>query len=162
MKKEIVAKFNKNLTKIEFYEITDNYKEYTIIRKQGTNEYYAYDNQNGMVSDNLHIISAPTDKTKYKDIIKNSRMWFYGAIFFWADSKFVTEYGLPNYDKLVSIYKELINVRVSETEILKTLDEVRRKESFFRYLKCRAMSYRFIRIQRKTINRLVKEFKLIW
>ena len=36
MAKRIVAKFDKDFDKIEFYEIMDDYSDFTIIRKQGT------------------------------------------------------------------------------------------------------------------------------
>lgn len=162
MAQKIVGKFNKDLERIEFYEIMENYKHYTVIRKQGTNTYYIWDNNNSLLSDDLHIISIPKDKKKYIDIINKIQTWYIGVVFFWADSKFVTEYGLPNYDKLVSLYKELINIKGTEIQILKTLVEVKENEGLLNYLKCRAISFRFLRAQKKTIRKLEKEFKLIW
>ncbi|MGM9543526.1 MAG: hypothetical protein ACI3T9_00950 [Romboutsia timonensis] len=162
MAKQIVGKFNKDFSKIEFYEIMDNYKEYTIIRKQGTTDYYAWDNKASFLSDNLHIISIPDNKVLYDKIIEHVRTWYVGAVFFWADSKFVTEYGLPNYDKLVNIYKELINIKATELEILNTVLECKENESFLTYIRTKMLAYKFLRRQRKTVKELEKEFKIIW
>ena len=107
MGKEIVGNFNKDLSKIEFYEIVDNYKIYTIIRKQATDKYYLYDNKLGVLSEELDITELPEDKNEYDEILKEKKTWYYGVVFFWADSKFVTEYGAPYYHKLVDIYKEV-------------------------------------------------------
>ena len=69
MGKEIVGNFNKDLSKIEFYEIVDNYKIYTIIRKQVTDKYYLYDNKLGVLSEELDITELPKDKNKYDEIL---------------------------------------------------------------------------------------------
>lgn len=162
MAKRIVGKFNKDLEHIEFYEIIDSYKQYTVIRKQGFNKYYVWDNKNSLLSDDLHIVAVPKDKSKYEEILDNVRTWYIGVVFFWADSKFVTQYGLPNYDKLVNLYKELLNIKATEIQIEDTLAEVRNNEGFISYLKCMFVSRRFLRAQKGTIRRLEKEFKLIW
>lgn len=162
MAQKIVGKFNKNLEKIEFYEIIEDYKHYTIIKKQGTNMYYMWDNKNSLLSDELHMPTVPKDKKDYVYIMDAIKTWYIGVVFFWADSKFVTEYGLPNYDKLVSLYRELINIKGTEIQILNTLMEVKENEGFLNYLKCKAISFRFLRAQKKTIRKLEKEFKLVW
>lgn len=162
MARKIVGKFDKNLEKIEFYEVIDSYKEYSVIRKQGTNTYFVWDNNNSLLSSDLHIVAIPTDKSKYEHILETVQTWYIGVIFFWADSKFVTQYGFPNYDKLVNLYKELINIKNTEIEILHTLMAVKEKEGLLSYIKCKLISYRFLRAQKKTIKKLEKEFKLIW
>lgn len=162
MAQRIVGKFNKDLEKIEFYEIMEDYKHYTVIRKQGTDTYYIWDNKNSLLSEELNIESIPKDKKDYTYILDSINTWYIGAVFFWANSKFVTQYGLPNYDKLVNLYKELLNIKASEIQIEDTLAEVRNNEGFVSYLKCMFISRRFIRAQKKTIRKLEKEFKLIW
>lgn len=162
MAKRIVGKFNKSIEKIEFYEIVEDYKQYTIIRKQGTKSYYIWDNKNSLLSSNLHIPEVPKDKKDYIYILDSIRTWYIGIVFFWADSKFVKEYGNPNYDKLVNLYKELINIKATEIQILETLFNVKEKEGLFSYIKCKLISYRFLRAQKKTIRKLEKEFKLVW
>lgn len=162
-RKEIVAKFNRDLTKIEFYEIVDNFKRFTILRRQGTDIYYAWDNRNKLFTMNdLNIDGVPFDKEDYYEIFDNVDNWYCGVVFFWADSKFVNEYGLPHYDKLVNIYKELLNVKNTEVEILNTLAEVKKNEGLIAYLRCRMIANRFLRMQKKSIKKLEKEFKLIW
>lgn len=81
MAKRIVAKFDKDFDKIEFYEIMDDYSDFTIIRKQGTQEYYAWDNKYSVLSGNLHIISLPEDRDKMYEILKNCEEWYYGLVF---------------------------------------------------------------------------------
>lgn len=162
MGKQIVATFNEDFSKIEFYTIVDNYKRYTIIRRSGTDLYYAWDNINSLLSDNLHIITIPEDKEKYIEIIKNVQTWYIGAVFFWADSKFVTEYGLPNYDKLVDIFKQLVTIKGTEIEILNTVQKCKENESFLNYIRTKILANKFLRRQRKTIKELEKEFKIIW
>lgn len=162
MAKKVVGKFNHNLTKIEFYDIVDNYKHYTILKKQGTKEHYAWDNETSMLSSDLHILVVPENKTLYKMIMERVHKWYYGDVFFWADSKFVTQYGLPNYDRLVNLYRELLEIKDTEVEILRLLIEVEENESFIDYVKCRWRCSKLLRAQRKTIKKLAKEFKLIW
>lgn len=162
MGKEIVGNFNKDLSKIEFYEIVDNYKIYTIIRKQATDKYYLYDNKLGVLSEELDITELPEDKNEYDKILNEKRTWYYGVVFFWADSKFVTEYGAPYYHKLVDIYKEVCNIKMNEVELLNTLKSIKVEEDFINYLRCKIIIFRILRSQRKTIKKFVKEFKLIW
>lgn len=162
MGKKIVGKFNEDLTKVEFYEIVDDYKQYTIIKRQGTNKYYAWDNKNSLLSDDLHIITSPDDKELYNKIIEHEQTWYYGVVFFWADSKFVTEYGFPHYDKLVNIYKELINIKITEIKIKETVRECKENDTFINYIRNVILANKFLRRQRKTIKELEKEFKVIW
>lgn len=162
MGKKIVATFDDNIEKIEFYEVIEDYKEYTIIRKQGKNEFYAWNNKESLFSDNLHIICTPTDKEKYEKILDNVQTWYIGAVFFWANSKFVTEYGNPNYSKLIGLYKELLNIKRADIQIKNTLQSIRENEGLFNYLKCIISSFRFLRGQRITMRKLEREFKLIW
>ena len=53
MEKQIVGKFDKKLKKIEFYELIDSYKYFTLLRKQGTDEYYIWDDKFSMFSLNF-------------------------------------------------------------------------------------------------------------
>lgn len=162
MAKRIVAKFNKDFDKIEFYEIMDDYSDFTIIRKQGTQEYYAWDNKYSVLSGNLHIISLPEDRDKMYEILKNCEEWYYGLVFFWADSKFVTEYGLPNYEKLVDIYKQLINIKITEFNVQQTLKEVWENENLIVYIKTKLLARKLLKAQKQTVKKLEKEFKIIW
>lgn len=156
MAKKIVAKFNETFSEIEFYEIMDNFKQYTILREQGTDNYYLYDNDNALVSERIENINNFKNDIKYIE-------WYYGTVFFWADSKFVTEYGLPGYDKLIYLYRELVALRTSEVDIKISLDKIREAGgTIIDYLKCRLVAYRFFKYQKNTIKKLVKEFKLIW
>lgn len=162
MKKKIVGKFNEDFSKVEFYEIIDNYKQYTILRKQGSSTYYVWDNKQRLLSHKLWIIAAPKEKDKYEYIIGSIKMWYKGIVFFWADSKFVTEHGLPHYDKLIEVYKQLISIKLNDIKMDKTLMDIKDEEGFFTYLKCKLLSFRFLNAQKKTFKKLEKEYKLIW
>lgn len=160
--KKLVGKFNKDLTKIEFYEIVDNYKHYTILRKQGTKKHFAWDNETSMLSGDLHMIAIPDNKTLYKRIIEHIQTWCYGDVFFWADSKFVTEYGLPHYHMLVEIYKQMLSIKDSEVDLLRALIDAEENADFITYMKCKWQINRLFKQQNKVVKRMVKEFKLIW
>lgn len=162
MKKEIVGKFNNDLSKIEFYEITDSYRRFTVLRKKGTNEYYLWDNKYALLSDNLHIIDIPSNKKDYDSIISHVQTWYSGDVFFWSTSKFVTEYGFEGYEMLLHIYTQILSIREREIEILKVLEEVKANEPFIIYLRCLLKTKIYLRKQRKTIKALEKEFQIIW
>lgn len=163
MEKQIVGVFAGDFEKIIFYEIMDNYNEFTILRKQGTNDYYLYNNDLKAFSpDKFHIIKIPDDKKKYEDLINiENYRWCIDAIFFWADSKFVTEFGLPGYDKLLELYDNLIDIRYADLEIEREL-YMAREEGFFTWLMTKIRIYKITHSQRRLIKRIVKEFKVIW
>lgn len=163
MEKQIVGVFEGNFEKIIFYEIMDNYNEFTILRKQGTNDYYLYDNDLKAFSpDKFHIIKIPDDKNKYKDLINTKDYrWCVDAIFFWADSKFVTEFGLPGYNKLLELYGNLIDIRYADFEIEKELFYAR-EQGFLTWLITKIRINKVTHSQRKLLKRIVKELKVIW
>ena len=100
---------------------------------------------------------------KYKELmVDTSRDWFYGVVFFWADSKFVTQYGLPYYDTLIEIYKKLIDLRESEWAIDNDLARVLNNGNIFMYLKYRWIAFLHRRRQKGIIRNLIKELNIIW
>lgn len=163
MAKQIVGLFDKNFDKIEFYEIEDNWEQFTILRKQGTNKYYLYDNKKRMLTaDKFHIISIPEDKSKYKELIQPDQyQWAIDVVFFWADSKFVTSYGLPGYDRMVEMYKSLVNIRYSDYEVNKQL-ELAKKEGVLVWLCAKLSTKRFTWAQQRLLNKIIREYKIIW
>lgn len=163
MAKQIVGLFNGNFEKIEFYEIMDNWKEYTVLRKQGTNEYYLYDNNlKAFTKSRFPIINVPKDKNEYEKLIQpECYRWVIDAIFFWADSKIVTNYGLPGYERIMELYKNLIDIRYSDFELQKQLFYAR-KESFFTWLFAKIRVKRLTYDQRKILRKVIKEYKIIW
>ena len=160
-KKKIVGKFNKSLTKIEFYEITGSYGRYTLLRKQGTEKQYLWDSKNSLLSEELGFSEVPTF-WEYREIIDNINCWYAGHIFFWATSKFVTEYGLPGYDMLMDIYNQMLCIRLNEINIMKTMEDIKGEASIISYFKCWLLTKKFLRRQRRTIRDLEREFKVIW
>lgn len=160
-KKKIVGKFNKSLTKIEFYEIVGGYGRYTLLRKQGTTEQYLWDNKRSWLSEELGFDEVPS-LWEYPEIIDNINKWNAGHIFFWATSKFVTEYGLPTYDSLMEIYEQLCSIRLNEINIYQTMQEIRGEANPIQYFKCWLLTKKFLRRQRRTIKDLEREFKVIW
>lgn len=162
MKNKIVGTFNEDLSKIELYKIIEEYKYFTIIQNITTLKFYAWDNKKKVLSDDLHIIDKPRDKNKYNDIIAKVRTWYVGTVFFWADSKFVTEYGLPYYDKLVDIYKELITFRISEVEINESLKMIMEEDGIVKYLYFWFITLSYKITKHKSIKKMIKEYKLIW
>ena len=96
------------------------------------------------------------------EILKNCEEWYYELVFFWADSKFVTEYGLPNYEKLVDIYKQLINIKITGFNVQQTLKEVWENENLMVYIKTKLLARKLLKAQKQTVKKLEKEFKIIW
>lgn len=163
MEKHIVAKFDSKIEKIEFYEIIDNYKYFALLRRQGTDEYYIWDDNFSVLSHKFELEELPKTRKDYKQLfIDTERDWYYGVVFFWADSKFVTEYGMPNYNMLINIYNQLVDLRESEWHINNDLAYIRDNEGIFSYIRCSWMALSHRRRQKPIIKNLEKEFKIIW
>lgn len=164
MAKQIVGTFKTDFSGIEFYDIVDNYKEFTILRHQLTRKYYTWHNRLSLFSDDLHIIDIPKEKEKdkYEDILDMGKnRWCCDMVFFWADSKFVTDYGLPGYDRLIELFKTLIGIRHQDMEIGQVLGEAR-EHSLFNYYLCKFNVWRMSAPKRRMLNKVEKEFKVIW
>lgn len=163
MGKQIVGMFDTDFSKIIFYEIMDNWNEYTILRKQGTNEHYLYNNEYKVFThQHIHIINIPEDKSKYDKLIDPKQYdWAMDPVFFWADSRFVTDYGLPGYDKLIELYKNLIEIRYSDFQIAEQLSYAK-EQGWLTWLLTKLQVQRLTRVQKRTLRRLIKEFKVIW
>lgn len=162
MAKEVVGKFNESFESIDFYEIMYRYKRFTLIRQLGTDDYYIWESKNRMLSKKLTKSEIPRSKKEFDTIFERCQEWYIGLIFFWSDSKLVTEYGLPGYDKLVKLYKELLSTRYGEIMLNQALESLREQEGWLKYLMYKSRivfeSYRKRRVMRK----MEKEFDLIW
>ena len=152
--RQIVGKFNKTLDNIEFYEIIKSFNNYTIIKKINKVEYLLY-NEEGYLSknsyDNIDNMINDLDKME----------WTEDVLFFWADSKFVTEVYKSNYDILVDLYKNMKVCKRRELELKKELSDLKTK-SLIGYIYYSITLKILNRKQNKSIRKIVKEFKIIW
>lgn len=162
MGKEIVAKFNEDYSGIEFYRIEMRYKHYTLISLLGHDHFYIWDNKVKVLSMDF-IGDIPDSKQEFKELIASITSWDYADyIFFWADSKLVTDFGLPHYNKLLKIYKELIEMRYTRIQFELMLEDLKIEDNWFIYLKYKFLTTIMMIKQNKTIRKCIKEFKLIW
>lgn len=162
MAKQIVGAFKTDFSGIEFYDVVDNWNEFTIIKHQLSRKYYAWNNKLSILSEDLHIIDIPEDKNKYKDIISVYQgRWCCDMVFFWADSKFVTEFGLPGYNRLIELYKTLISLRHQDLELDEELGKAR-ETGLFNYYMAKFTIWRLGIPRRKMLRKIEKEFKVIW
>lgn len=160
--KQIVGKFNNDLSRIEFYEIIDNFKQYTLIRKQGTSNHYLFDNKASLLSNEFYIDKDFSMIADINNLLEDIEEWSYNQIFFWADSVFVTKFGTEEYHKLVRVYHQLLNIKESEvfTEFLLTgLFESTR---FFECIKYKWQYFKLKMQSRRMIKKFEKEYKIIW
>lgn len=164
MGKQIIGKFDKQCKNIEFFEVISSYKHYTILRKQCSDKYYVYDNYSKLLSEGKNIPNMSIKKCNNQKLLDgfNLTKWNHNCLFFWADSKFVTEYGLPEYDQLVELYRKLIRVKLSQKEILDRLLILKKCTNWLVYIKCYFMTKKHLKLQDKAIRGMIKEFKLIW
>lgn len=154
-KKEIVAHFNESLEKILFYTIEDYNKNYTLLRRQGTQEYLVYDNK-------CNTYAKVGKFSTWDKIDIYSLEWKFDRVFFWADSPFVTKYGSPKYDMLLKTYWQLLVLR--ESNIINMLEYANLMETLPLFEKIKLfLYYRFIiKYQERAVRRQMKGLKIIW
>ena len=153
--KQIVGTFNDEYDKIEFYEVLDSFKGYTVLKKSGAEDYYLY-LEAGALScehyDNKETLIRNLDKVT----------WDFTKLFFWADSRFVTEYGKENYDILVSLYQSIQMVKLRNLDMDMVVEEARAK-GIFAYLYCKFYIALMNRRQRVVgMKKIIRELKIIW
>lgn len=154
-KKQIVAHFNETLEKILFYTIEDHNENYTLLRRQGTEEYLVYDKDS-----NTYAKVGRFNTWDKIDIY--SLEWKFDRVFFWADSPFVTKYGSREYDMLIKTYKQLLELREADImnmlkyeELMDTLPLFERIKMFFYYKIV-------IKHQENVVRKQMKGLKIIW
>lgn len=164
MAKQIVGAFKTDFSGIEFYDIVDNWNEFTILKHQLSGKYYAWNNKFSMLSEDMHIIDIPEDKNKYEELIpfKPGFSWCLDMVFFWADSKFVTDYGLPGYEKLIELYKNLISIRHQDFELDNELANIRVNQGLFSFYMASLRLWWMKKDQRRMLRKIEKEYKIIW
>lgn len=161
MGKKIVGAFKTDFSMVEFYTIIEDVNEYTVLKKQTTDEICLWNNKTHLFA-NLGIIKGVEEIGGWKEFIKNVECnWHYDMVFFWATSKFVTEYGLPGYDLLVDLYKRLIEIRQFDYDYARNIEMLGNYSiiSQFRY---RFYIWKVRRHQQKVLNKIIKEFEVIW
>lgn len=163
MAKSIVGKFNDDFSKIEFYEILFSYKNITFIKEQSLSSYryYAYDNKSGKIG-KLPIYGDLKAEDVQRILPITKVIWLREVVlFFWADSVLVNSYGLEYYDRLLSLYKELLLIKSNEFNIIDNKDKL----LDLKFIPRMIMKYRIFRtkMQRiKIFSKMRRELKIIW
>ena len=160
--REIIGKFDADIENIEFYEIMNRYKNFTIIRMLGTDNYYIWEEKNRILSTMISKDQVPRSKEEFDNIFENIRDWGLGAVFFWAESKFVTQYGLEGYDKLINLYREMVNCRFSEIMLNRYLESIKQNVGLFQYFLVKLKTLGSSIERKRIMNKLGKEYDLIW
>lgn len=162
MTKRIVGKFKKDLSRIEFYTVIDDYAQYTILEKHTENPIncYVYDNKTSTLG--LVQLKEPQRKDVLRAIKEDTIRWLNeNVLFFWADSRFVTEYGAPHYNSLIRLYREILDMRkavVREKQLLESYKPKGIKDIINVYHKVFVGRYR----RKRFLKDCKKELKIIW
>lgn len=161
---QIVATLRPSDNKAEFYKILFSHKDLTILSKQSTDTYniYAYNNKTRRtgklpIEGNLEV-----DKIKRLVEIGLKVIWLdYPMLFFWADSRLITDYGLPKYENLLNIHDSLLLIKKDNMDCEDNIKAMK-KESFIHYLLLKFI-YMLHRANVKIrISSIIKELKIIW
>ena len=153
MEKQIVGRIIKPGDIIQFFNIVKSYNNLTVIRRSGSEDYYLY-KEDGAIS----VQHFPTmgELLECKNI-----KWSYNVLFFWADSKFVTEYHSPNRKALIDLYYNLLAVKHRDVEFREVVEDCKSR-GWFEYMYTLFYYRRMQRRQNRDIRKVVKEFKVIW
>ena len=85
----------------------------------------------------------------------------YPMLFFWADSRLITDYGLPKYENLLNIHDSLLLIKKDNMDCEDNIKAMK-KESFIHYLLLKFI-YMLHRANVKIrISSIIKELKIIW
>ena len=161
---KIVGKFNEELNEIHFYKILLDYKQYTILEKLADEPilYYIYNNKTNRLG-KIHVIKLPKQEVLVSEIIeKDNIQWLTEEqLFFWGDSKFVTQFGYENYERLIEVYKYLLEIRKENRKVELVWNELK-TSNVIEYLLALISYKNHKRKENKLIRRLKKELQLIW
>ena len=160
-KKIILAAYNKDNTKIEFYQVHSIYnnKSY-VIRKQGTNKYYLF-LRNMYVLVDLKTIFAPKDEEKLARIAHVENTVDSNCLMFYADSNFVKLKGKWKDRDLIALKNRCLKIKFIAQQAKAELQELKEK-SLWLYIINIPKYLWTIKRQYRQLKKNLKEFKILW
>jgi len=161
-KKIILAAYNKDNTKIEFYQvhsIYNNNKSY-VIRKQGTNKYYLFMRSVYVLVD-LKTMFPPEDEEALARITHAENTVDGNCLMFYADSNFVKLQGIWKDSDLIALKNRCLKIKFAAEQARAALQELKEK-SLWLYIRSLPTYWWTIRRQDRKLRKNLKEFKILW
>lgn len=161
-KKIILAAYNKDNTKIEFYQvhsIYNNNKSY-VIRKQGTNEYYLFMRSMYVLVD-LKTMFPPEDEEALARITHAENTVDSNCLMFYADSNFVKLQGIWKDRELIALKNRCLKIKFASEQAKAALQELKEK-SLWLYIRKLPIYWWTIKRQDRQLRKNLKEFKILW
>lgn len=161
-KKIILAAYNKDNTKIEFYQvhsIYNNNKSY-VIRKQGTNKYYLFMRSMYVLVD-LKTMFPPEDEEALARITHAENTVDSNCLMFYADSSFVKLQGIWKDRDLIALKNRCLKIKFAAEQAKAALQELKEK-SLWLYIRSLPTYWWTIKRQDRKLRKNLKEFKILW
>ena len=161
-KKIILAAYNKDNTKIEFYQvhsIYNNNKSY-VIRKQGTNEYYLFMRSMYVLVD-LKTMFPPENEEALVRITHAENTIDSNCLMFYADSNFVKLQGIWKDRDLIALKDRCLKIKFAAEQAKSALQELKEK-SLWLYIKGIPTYLWNIKRPDRQLKKSLKGFKILW
>ncbi len=161
-KKIILAAYNRDNTKIEFYQvhsIYNNNKSY-VIRKQGTNKYYLFMRSMYVLVD-LKTMFPPEDEEALARITHAENTIDSNCLMFYADSNFVKLQGMWKDRDLIALKNRCLKIKFAAEQAKAALQELKEK-SLWLYIRSLPTYWWTIKRQDRKLRKNLKEFKILW
>lgn len=161
-KKTILAAYNKDNTKIEFYQVHSIYNNNNsyVIRKQGTDEYYLFIRSLYVLID-LKTMFPPENEEALARITHAENTVDSNCLMFYADSNFVKLQGIWKDKDLIALKNRCLKIKLAAVQAESTLQELKEK-SLWLYLKSIPTYLWNIKRQDRQLKKNLKEFKILW
>ena len=161
-KKIILAAYNKDNTKIEFYQvhsIYNNNKSY-VIRKQGTDEYYLFIRSMYVLID-LKTMFPPEDEEALARITHAENTVDSNCLMFYADSNFVKLQGIWKDRDLIALKDRCLKIKFAGEQAKSILQELKEKSLWLYIKSIPTYLWNIKRLDRK-LRKSLKGFKILW
>lgn len=161
-KKIILAAYNKDNTKIEFYQVHSIYnknKSY-VIRKQGTDEYYLFMRSMYVLID-LKTMFPPENEEALARITHTENTVDSNCLMFYADSNFVKLQGIWKDKDLITLKNRCLKIKFVTEQAKSTLQELKEK-SLWLYIKSIPTYLWNIKRPDRQLKKSLKGFKILW
>ena len=161
-KKIILAAYNKDNTKIEFYQVDsiyNNNKSY-VIRKQGTDEYYLFMRSMYVLVD-LKTMFPPENEEALARITHIENTVDSNCLMFYADSNFVKLQGIWKDRDLIALKDRCLKIKFAGEQAKSTLQELKEKSLWLYIKSIPTYLWNIKRLDRK-LRKSLKGFKILW
>ena len=161
-KKIILAAYNKDNTKIEFYQVHSIYNNNNnyVIRKQGTNEYYLFMRSMYVLID-LKTMFPPENEEALARITHAENTVDSNCLMFYADSNFVKLQGIWKDRDLIALKDRCLKMKFIGEHVKSTLQKLKEK-SLWLYIESIPTYLWNIKRPYRKLRKNLKEFKILW